>query len=44
MLTEVLDDQNRLSEMGRESRHVVDERYLWADVADAYERLLEDLC
>ena len=44
VLTKVLDDQNRLSEMGRESRHVVDERYLWADVADAYERLLEDLC
>ena len=43
-LTEVLDDETRLSEMGRESRHVVDERYLWADVADSYERVLEGLC
>jgi glycosyltransferase involved in cell wall biosynthesis len=43
-LTEVLDDEARLGEMGRISRRVVDERYLWADVADAYERVLEDLC
>ena len=43
-LTEVLDDKTRLSEMGRKSRHVVDERDLWADVADSYERVLEGLC
>jgi glycosyltransferase involved in cell wall biosynthesis len=43
-LAEVLDDEARLGEMGRISRRVVDERYLWADVADAYERVLEDLC
>ncbi len=44
VLTAVLDDETRLSEMGRIARRVVGERYLWSDVADAYERVLEGLC
>ncbi len=44
MLTAVLDDETRLREMGRLARRVVDERYLWSDVADQYERVLEGLC
>jgi glycosyltransferase involved in cell wall biosynthesis len=44
VLTAVLDNETRLSEMGRIARREVDERYLWSDVADAYERVLEGLC
>jgi glycosyltransferase involved in cell wall biosynthesis len=43
-LVEVLDDNERLIEMGRRSMQRVEERYLWSDVTDAYERLLEGLC
>jgi len=43
-LIDVLDDDGRLIEMGRRSTQRVDERYLWSDVTDAYERLLEGLC
>ena len=44
VLNEVLEDDELLIEMGRRSTQHVEERYLWADVTDAYERLLEDLC
>jgi glycosyltransferase involved in cell wall biosynthesis len=44
VLTAVLDDETRLCEMGRIARRVVDDRYLWSDVADQYERVLEGLC
>ncbi len=40
----VIDDEHRLSEMGRRSTQRVAERYRWSDVADRYERLLEGLC
>jgi glycosyltransferase involved in cell wall biosynthesis len=43
-LVEVLDDDEQLIEMGRRSTQRVEERYLWSDVTDAYERLLEGLC
>jgi len=44
VLSEVLEDGAKLAAMGRRSRRRVEERYLWADVADAYERVLEGLC
>jgi glycosyltransferase involved in cell wall biosynthesis len=40
----VIEDSEVLAEMGRRSKRLVDERYLWNDVADAYERVLEGLC
>jgi len=40
----VIDDEEKLLEMGRRSRNRVDERYRWSDVADSYERVLEGLC
>jgi glycosyltransferase involved in cell wall biosynthesis len=43
-LIEVVEDEGRLIEMGRRSKRRVEERYLWSDVTDAYERLLEGLC
>jgi len=43
-LSDILEDPAELAAMGRQSRRRVDERYRWADVADAYERVLEDLC
>ncbi len=44
VLSECLEDGATLASMGRQSRRRVEERYLWADVADAYERVLEGLC
>ena len=44
VLAAVLDDELRLSEMGELSRRRVEERYLWSQVADAYEELLGGLC
>jgi glycosyltransferase involved in cell wall biosynthesis len=40
----VIEDPEVLAEMGRRSKRLVGERYLWNDVADAYERVLEGLC
>jgi hypothetical protein len=40
----VIEDTEVLAEMGRRSKRLVGERYLWNDVADAYERVLEGLC
>jgi len=44
ILGRILDDENELEAMGRRSRERVEGRYLWSDVADAYEKLLEELC
>ena len=44
VLAEVLDDDSELAQMSERSRSRVAARYRWSDVADAYERLLEDLC
>ena len=44
VLSDVLEDRAELATMGRRSRRRVEERYRWADVADAYERVLEGLC
>ena len=40
----VIDDEERLHEMGRLSTRRVEERYRWSDVADRYEKVLEELC
>jgi len=40
----IIDDEDRLLDMGRLSKSRVDERYRWSDVADRYERVLEGLC
>ena len=44
ILGRILDDEHELASMGRRSRERVEGRYLWSDVADAYEELLEGLC
>jgi len=44
VLSAILEDRAELATMGSRSRRRVDERYLWADVADQYERVLEGLC
>jgi glycosyltransferase involved in cell wall biosynthesis len=44
VLAEVVDDQEQLAELAARSRRRVDERYRWHDVADAYERMLRELC
>ena len=44
VLIDILEDGERLTEMGQHSTRRVKERYLWSDVTDAYERLLEGLC
>jgi glycosyltransferase involved in cell wall biosynthesis len=44
IVSSVIDDEERLSEMGRRSRSRVEERYQWSDVADRYEEVLEGLC
>ncbi len=44
LLSEILDDDARLEEMSKRSRQRAEERYRWSDVADAYERVLGDLC
>ena len=40
----VIEDEERLLEMGRRSKSRVGERYRWSDVADRYEKVLEGLC
>jgi glycosyltransferase involved in cell wall biosynthesis len=44
LIGSVIDDEERLREMGRESSKRVDERYRWSVVADRYEKVLEALC
>jgi glycosyltransferase involved in cell wall biosynthesis len=44
VLGRVLEDDNELAAMGQRSLERVDSGYLWADIADAYETLLEGLC
>jgi len=44
MIEALIDDEAQLREMGRESSSRVEDRYRWADVADRYEEVLEDLC
>jgi glycosyltransferase involved in cell wall biosynthesis len=43
-LAEVVDQPERLAALAAASRQRVTERYLWRDVTDAYEHLLEGLC
>ncbi len=40
----MLEDEVELEVMGQRSRARVAGNYLWSDVADAYETLLEGLC
>ena len=44
VIARVIDDEEQLIEMGRLSKRRVEERYRWADVADRYEKVLEELC
>jgi glycosyltransferase involved in cell wall biosynthesis len=44
VLERVLENDTELGVMGQRSRERVESGYLWADVADAYETLLEGLC
>ncbi len=44
VIADVIDDRPLLEEMGLRSRRRVEERYLWSDVADRYEKVLEALC
>jgi glycosyltransferase involved in cell wall biosynthesis len=44
VIRRVIDDEERLLEMGRLSKRRVEERYRWSDVADRYEEVLEGLC
>jgi glycosyltransferase involved in cell wall biosynthesis len=43
-MSAVIDDNDLLADMGERSRQLVRSRYLWSDVADAYETVLEGLC
>ncbi len=44
VLAELIEDGDRLAELGRLARQRVEARYRWDAVADAYEALLEGLC
>ena len=44
VIASVIDDDERLRDMGRLSKSRVEERYRWSDVADRYEEVLEGLC
>ncbi len=44
VLGKVVEDEELLAALGARSRARIDERYRWADVADAYEQVLEELC
>jgi glycosyltransferase involved in cell wall biosynthesis len=44
VLSRMLENNDQLAEMSRRSRRRVDESYLWSDVADVYEKVLEGLC
>ena len=43
-ITELIDDEPRLEDLGRRARARVEQRYRWSDVADRYEEVLERLC
>jgi glycosyltransferase involved in cell wall biosynthesis len=44
VLEQVLDDERVLRKLADQSRSRAEERYRWSDVADAYERVLTELC
>jgi glycosyltransferase involved in cell wall biosynthesis len=44
VLGALLEDDTALEDMAGRSLRRVEDKYLWSDVADAYESLLEDLC
>ena len=44
VIGEVVEDREKLLEMGHLSRQRVNQRYRWSDVADRYEQVLESLC
>ncbi len=44
VLGELVDDEGALAELGGRSRRRVEDRFLWSDVADAYEKVLRNLC
>ena len=44
VLTEVVENEAALSELGKRSSRRVEERYLWSHVADRYENILRKLC
>ena len=44
VLNELLEDEPTLADLGARSRRRVEERFLWSDVADAYEDVLRELC
>lgn len=43
-VAQLLDDDERLADLGARAQRRVGERYRWDDVASAYEELLESLC
>ncbi len=44
VLGRVLENVPVLDELSRRSRRVVEQRFRWSDIADAYERVLSELC
>ena len=44
MLDEILDDRPTLDRMSASSLRRVERRFRWNDIADAYERVLSELC
>jgi glycosyltransferase involved in cell wall biosynthesis len=44
VLDGLLEDDETLAELGQRSRRRVEDRFLWSDVADAYEDVLRGLC
>ncbi len=44
LLDEITEDDGTLAELGSRSRRRVEDRFLWSDVADAYEKVLRNLC
>jgi glycosyltransferase involved in cell wall biosynthesis len=43
-LDELIEDKAALAELGLQSRRRVEQRFRWGEVADAYEKVLADLC
>ncbi len=44
VLDEILDDRAALDRMSTQSLRRVERRFRWNDIADAYERVLSELC
>jgi glycosyltransferase involved in cell wall biosynthesis len=44
VLDELIEDKAALAELGLQSRRRVEQRFRWGEVADAYEKVLADLC